>query len=305
MSISSIHMIKGDYTGSDPGSVRRLQGFRKVCPPRSLGVDKYVYRFWDLAHEENKNDSSAVVFLPGAMAHGEAWFSHMLHLMDKTRCIAFSYPDVPRMELIARHLGELLQKLGVTRATLVGHSIGGIIAQYMVRQNPELVQSLVLCTSGAPSVQLPAETRKVWTGRAAMIPRLTLLPFSIIREQLAIQNFEDTCPDRYQKNMQFYRAYIEETYLTYAYKRQYLALGCRAMPAAYKKPVFAPGDLSGWNGKIVIAESEDDQMYSQEERAALRDLYPDAEIFDFGDAGQFGVYIHQERLCDKIAELLH
>ena len=39
--------------------------------------------------------------------------------------------------------------LGVGRATIVGLSIGGLIAQELYRQNPERVAALVLCDTAA------------------------------------------------------------------------------------------------------------------------------------------------------------
>ena len=45
----------------------------------------------------------------------------------------------------AADLAALLDRLGLTSATIVGLSIGGLIAQELLRLRPDLVRSLVLC----------------------------------------------------------------------------------------------------------------------------------------------------------------
>ena len=60
-----------------------------------------------------------------------------------------SGPDKAEMADYARDLAALLDSLGVVRATIVGLSIGGLIAQELYRQRPELFASLVLCDTAA------------------------------------------------------------------------------------------------------------------------------------------------------------
>ena len=62
----------------------------------------------------------------------------------------------------ARDLVGLLDPLGVGRATIVGLSIGGLIAQELYRQRPERVAALVLCDTAAK-----IGTDEVWDQRIA------------------------------------------------------------------------------------------------------------------------------------------
>ncbi len=58
-------------------------------------------------------------------------------------------PDRCDMGDFARDLAALLDALGVARATIVGLSIGGLIAQELYRQRPELFAALVLSDTAA------------------------------------------------------------------------------------------------------------------------------------------------------------
>ena len=55
----------------------------------------------------------------------------------------------------ARVIVELLDVLRVDRATLVGHSMGGAISQYLALEHPQRVERLVLVGSGARLRVLP------------------------------------------------------------------------------------------------------------------------------------------------------
>ncbi len=75
-------------------------------------------------------------------------------------------PDRYDMADYARDLGALLDALGVKRATVVGLSIGGLIAQELYRQRPELFAALVLSDTAAK-----IGTDELWDARIADIER--------------------------------------------------------------------------------------------------------------------------------------
>jgi 3-oxoadipate enol-lactonase len=77
-----------------------------------------------------------------------------------------SGPDKNDIADYARDLAALLDQVGVGRATIVGLSIGGLIAQELYRQNPERVAALVLCDTAA---KIGAD--EVWDQRIAEVER--------------------------------------------------------------------------------------------------------------------------------------
>jgi 3-oxoadipate enol-lactonase len=77
-----------------------------------------------------------------------------------------SGPDRSEMADYARDLAALLDVLGIGRATIVGMSIGGVIAQELYRQRPGLIASLVLCDTAAK-----IGTDASWDERIAAVER--------------------------------------------------------------------------------------------------------------------------------------
>ena len=75
-------------------------------------------------------------------------------------------PDTNDMADYARDLAALLDQVGVGRATIVGFSIGGLIAQEFYRHHPDRVAALVLCDTAAK-----IGTDEVWDQRIAQVER--------------------------------------------------------------------------------------------------------------------------------------
>lgn len=61
-----------------------------------------------------------------------------------------------RIEAYAEHIRDFLQAVGLKRAVLAGHSMGGAIAQMVALKYPEVVQALVLLATGARLRVAPA-----------------------------------------------------------------------------------------------------------------------------------------------------
>jgi 3-oxoadipate enol-lactonase len=75
-------------------------------------------------------------------------------------------PKQPEMADYARDLDDLLGRLGVVKATIIGVSMGGLIAQELYRQKPQLFESLVLSDTAAK-----IGSDESWDGRIAEVER--------------------------------------------------------------------------------------------------------------------------------------
>ena len=97
--------------------------------------------------------SSAVVFLHGWLMSPAMWSEACAALAGRARCVALWQPahgpsSAPphgfTMEQWADWVRDNLAALGIERAVLVGHSMGGLLAQATARRHPGLVSGLVL-----------------------------------------------------------------------------------------------------------------------------------------------------------------
>lgn len=96
-----------------------------------------------------------------------SWWRNVGPLAEHFHVIAFDNrgigdsdkPDVPySLDMLAEDTLGLLDALGIARAHVFGHSLGGGIALFMARQQPERVASLILASTlyWGPQVAMPS-----------------------------------------------------------------------------------------------------------------------------------------------------
>jgi 3-oxoadipate enol-lactonase len=108
--------------------------------------------------DHGRRDATPLVFINSLGTDFRIWTEVARILAPDFRIVLYdkrghglseSGPDKNDMGDYARDLAALLDSVGVGRATIVGLSIGGTIAQEFYRQRPERVGALVLCDTAA------------------------------------------------------------------------------------------------------------------------------------------------------------
>jgi aspartate ammonia-lyase len=98
----------------------------------------------------------AVVFLHGWMCNRGFWTDQILALSRHYTCIAVDFrghgssslPEAPcRMAALANDIHELIAYMEISDGVLVGHSMGGMVAQMIASQAPAWMSALVLVTT--------------------------------------------------------------------------------------------------------------------------------------------------------------
>src|ERR1700735_3320832 len=125
--------------------------------------------------EQGRRDGAPIVFINALGCDLRIWTAVAESLAPEFRVITYdkrghglseSGPDKCEMADYAGDLIGLLDSVGVGRATVVGLSIGGVIAQEFYRQRPERVAALVLCDTAAK-----IGTDESWDQRIAEVER--------------------------------------------------------------------------------------------------------------------------------------
>lgn len=118
---------------------------------------KYLELHGNRLAYQDEGQGDAILLLHGMAGSSQTWRSVIRPLSRKYRVIA---PDLlghgssakPRSDYslgaFAVLLRDLLDELGVARATIVGHSLGGGVAMQFVYQHPDYCERLVLIGSG-------------------------------------------------------------------------------------------------------------------------------------------------------------
>jgi pimeloyl-ACP methyl ester carboxylesterase len=109
------------------------------------------------AYQDVGSGSEALLLIHGMAGSSETWRGVIPQLSRKYRVVApdllgHGKSDKPRgdysLGAFAVWLRDLLDELGISRATIVGQSLGGGVAMQFVYQHPDYCQRLVLISSG-------------------------------------------------------------------------------------------------------------------------------------------------------------
>ena len=130
---------------------------------------------------EQSGSGDAVLLISGLGYSNWCWKELQATLSANHRVISFDNRGTGRsakppgpysIEMLADDAALLLEAVGVTQAHVVGHSMGGYIAQTLVLRQPSKVKTLTLVstTCGGPgTVPAPEATLKLW-GEVAGLP---------------------------------------------------------------------------------------------------------------------------------------
>jgi pimeloyl-ACP methyl ester carboxylesterase len=143
--------------------------------------------------------AAPLVFLQGLMCGTDVWAEVVSVLAPARRCIIVDWPfgAHPRPMRAGADLSppglaslviEVLDRIGVERATLVGNDCGGVIAQLALEAAPQRLESLVLIACDAFECFPPGAYRLLFA--AARIPgAMALLAASMNRPAFARSRF--------------------------------------------------------------------------------------------------------------------
>lgn len=84
-----------------------------------------------------------LLLIPGTLGRGDIFWQQIGALSDRLRIVAVSYPDHGGIKEWSRDLFALLDRLGIDRASVLGSSLGGYLAQFMAGTAPERVERLI------------------------------------------------------------------------------------------------------------------------------------------------------------------
>lgn len=136
---------------------------------------------------DSEKGDRCVVLLHGYLESLLVWEEFIPLLYKKVRVVTLDLPghgisvvqgDTHTMEFMADTVAAGVRALGITRCTVVGHSMGGYVALALCERHPELLDGLVLLSS-TPYADSPekAENRRreidlVQAGRKELLSRV-------------------------------------------------------------------------------------------------------------------------------------
>lgn len=181
-------------------------------------------------------------------------------------------------QMLAADTAGLLDALGIDQAVVMGHSMGGFIAQAMALEFPHKVQKLILCSTnfgGPRHIPVTPDAMKVLTDMSSD-------PLTRFKNGLAVS----TAPGWPEKNPEMIQSWVEWRIANpiepAAYQSQ-LAVGMGLLPEA----AAFENKLHRIHVPTLILFGEHDKVVPPDNASLLAARIAESEIVILPDAGHF------------------
>lgn len=129
-----------------------LLDFRTQHPAQQLQVDNHEWRY-----VAQGDGPESVLFLHEMTGAYDIWRQQMEALSPQYRLISLTYPAVDTLEGMSQGVLAILDKEGVQQTVVVGSSLGGYFAQYLMANYPERIRGAVFANTFPPNDLLAAK----------------------------------------------------------------------------------------------------------------------------------------------------
>ena len=256
-----------------------LASFRQAHPPTQLLVDGASWEFIRTGHGDQ-----GLLFLHGMAGAYDIWWQQIQALQNRCQIVSLTYPAVDTLEGLRHGINAVLQAAGVDRFTVVGSSLGGYLAQYLIARQPERIRRAVFANTFPPNSILARRTR----GANLLI---RLVPQALLMAGMRWNTWLSIYPASGRSAL--LKAYLDEGTYRSMDKARFLA--------RYRAVVewFDPPDISGI--PVLIIESANDPLISPALQQLLKRTYPSARVHTFGAVGHFP-YVNESQAYSAVLE---
>jgi pimeloyl-ACP methyl ester carboxylesterase len=280
------------YQNVPPPQRTRLLTFRATHPYTQLATNGTPWRYI----ASGRGDRT-LLFLPGAFLKADIWFNQILALETDHRIIApdaYALQGLFDLDAVCDALVQTLDAAGIEKATVIGISAGGGVAQLLLQTHPDRVEHTVFSHCGVleHSSEAERQTRRIlWLVR--------ILPLFVIRRILKKMTTGET-PSSSQW-IAFHEAYIQEAIRNV--DKPTVVRFLRSGLETRRRFTFEPEILESWPGSILILSSQDDAL-SRPSIEKLQARYPRATTELLEDCGHHAVLFFPEAYTAALRQFL-
>lgn len=256
-------------------------------------------------------EGAAVVFVHGLLVNGDLWRKVAPELVGNARVIV---PDLPlgshpeamhhdadlSVPGLARLLVELLDALGIERATFVGNDTGGALTQVLATTYPDRVDGMVLTSCDAfenfppplfrPLLQL-ARSPALLLGALKPLSKRPARKLPVAYGWLAKNGIPDDVTDGYLK------PFLEDAGVRHDCCKVLRGVSPEYTQAAAKK-------LPGLEMPVLIVWSGQDRFFPPEHGRRLARLCPNGRYLEIDGSYTFSSEDNPKQLVDCLREFL-
>ncbi len=244
---------------------------------------------WRLIDTHGTKGHPALLMLPGTLGTAAIFMEPIEQLRGKLRMVSVTYPLIDDIHRLADSLAALMDRLAITRASVVGSSLGGFLAQHFAARHPERVEQLILGNTLCD----PGLTRTI-VGRQP-VEQLRAAPANVHRAMVldSVRSWPETDPAAAKL-----KALLIDsgTRLLSARAVKARVLAVQAAPAVPELAI--PGH------RITVIDCEDDPLLPREVQDDVVRRYPGARHERLKTGGHYPYIVRPDAYCAVLARVM-
>jgi pimeloyl-ACP methyl ester carboxylesterase len=246
------------YAKVDTDTVDSLAAFRQTHPVQTLELRGVEWTYLSLGE-----GPETILLLHGMTGAYDIWWQQMEALQDEYRVISVTYPAVNSLEEMEQGVMAILNAEGVEHFYVVGSSLGGYFAQYLVTQYPNTIWGAVFANTFPPN-DIIAENNKTIGAFLPFLPEWTVM------NVLSGSMRESVYPA--SNHSELVLAFgLEQTYGRMSKAQVLGRFHCVVEP-------FEAPDMAVLGIPVMIIEADNDPLVEATLRKQLKETYPTAEV---------------------------
>jgi pimeloyl-ACP methyl ester carboxylesterase len=269
-----------------------LQRFRTGHPYKELDVGGVSWRYIACGQGDK-----ALLFIPGGFLAADMWFYSILALEHTYHIVApdsYTLQGTFELDGVCSALVQILDAERIKKATIIGLSAGGGVAQYFLQEHPERVEHVVFSHCGI--LERDPEAQKALK---RLLTLARLLPLWIIR-RIVLQRTAGDLPTT-SPWIEFHNAFFQEAASRFT-KEMFLRF-LQSGAEARQRFVPNPDVVESWRGEILILGSRDDEM-AVRSLEKLQAHYPRARTHLFEEGGHHTFMLFPETYTATLSAFL-
>ncbi len=242
-------------------------------------------------------EGSPLLWLTGGLRRGALGFGFLQRVASRHTILAPDYPPVQSIGEFMAAFDAILEAEHIGTFALAGQSYGGMLAQAYLACRPQVVERLVLSSSG------PADYGRAWLSVEYLIIALVrILPEKTVKRMLAggLLKFV-TLPDDKRLEWEHAIRWVMERDL----RREDVVSHFAVAADLIRKRMVRPAAYRDWHGRVIVLSAANDATQDESDFPRYEKLFGRlAERLDMGQMGHTAALFDPEAYCALLERAL-
>lgn len=283
-----------------------FEEYNTIAPKKILQLDNgnFEYRYFN---NPNPQYDITIITLAGGSGMADSLFLMSSELSKNYHFATFNYPlDYPDNKGLAYAISCLIRHENMKNVYLLGQSYGGLIAQIVAKEYPDLIKGLILSSTCSLSNNL------TFNGIARMYQMIS------VEKEKKNKKLSKTLP-----------SWALRTFMKFAFKKhipdketrdnitKLLAILKKDLNKSYMSHMdgllgdlrnhygtHTKSDFEKYDGEVLIIEPDDDLTFTPDMKKALFDLMTNPQIITDFNGGHLALLLDSDRYLAIVEQFL-